>query len=778
MGIGSTKIRLAVWIPAHQPNIVRYLTAVRELVSDSIEIEIFCTSTGDSASLAPATAVLPADSFIQRHTEQPFDLHVYHIAGDPYTDEPVYQQFLKQTGIVVLHERNMLPLYVELLLGRGYQVALLDEVEYNYGLDTRNSVQEAIVNGISLGAIEPKLELTRRVVERALALSVHRPEDYTALVERYPHKQIVYTPLSLTPQVNRYISYESVAQTYRELVQLLLFSPSSTPWAKSIAKRRRATGVNFLADFKVSAGLGVAAMSLFDATLESGIPVAFTEVQHNFWRRTTAMSPRYQGLSRGLVYPVNVLCTNIHELHQVTPAELADLKGGKYTVASWFWELSEIPNSYLPEFERIDEIWVASRYTQEAMLTVAKVPVHVIPCAVEVKTSPKIDRAAFGIPTDRFVFFFSFSAVSCSARKNPWGVIEAFERAFGGNGTKQPLLVIKSHHIDLLPEFQAALHEALDRIGGMLIEGDYTRQQTNDLLACADAYISLHRAEGFGLGMAESMYLGKPVIGTAYSANTDFMTADNSYLVDYYIRPVTPYDHRYQTECLAVYEPGQIWAEPDVEMAAFWMRHIYENQQDAIKRGRRAATDIRRYCGPEAVGRAVEQRLIEIEAQNPLRISLSHVREAAYASQHRHRERYKYWADTFEQVEAPPSTDKPFGRAAAPYIKRSKSLRFLSRTYKRLRWLGYTLANQHELNRASVEVIDALTDALVSADASLPTLQATITELQNKVARIEQPQADADRERIRACAEVRRLSGQENLPEQEVTTLLDAETSR
>ncbi len=63
------------------------------------------------------------------------------------------------------------------------------------------------------------------------------------------------------------------------------------------------------------------------------------------------------------------------------------------------------------------------------------------------------------------------------------------------------------------------------------------------LLACADAYVSLHRSEGFGLGMAESMYLGKPVIGTAYSGNVDFMTQENSYLVDYRIKRITMRDH-------------------------------------------------------------------------------------------------------------------------------------------------------------------------------------------------------------------------------------------
>ena len=53
------------------------------------------------------------------------------------------------------------------------------------------------------------------------------------------------------------------------------------------------------------------------------------------------------------------------------------------------------------------------------------------------------------------------------------------------------------------------------------------------LFARADCYVSLHRAEGFGLTLAEAMALGKPVIATGFSGNTDFMTPANSYLVDW-----------------------------------------------------------------------------------------------------------------------------------------------------------------------------------------------------------------------------------------------------
>ena len=64
--------------------------------------------------------------------------------------------------------------------------------------------------------------------------------------------------------------------------------------------------------------------------------------------------------------------------------------------------------------------------------------------------------------------------------------------------------------------------------------------QNAALLARADCYVSLHRSEGFGLTLAESMALGTPVIATGYSGNTDFTTPHNSYLVDWTPTRVDP----------------------------------------------------------------------------------------------------------------------------------------------------------------------------------------------------------------------------------------------
>jgi glycosyltransferase involved in cell wall biosynthesis len=107
--------------------------------------------------------------------------------------------------------------------------------------------------------------------------------------------------------------------------------------------------------------------------------------------------------------------------------------------------------------------------------------------------------------------------------------------------------------------------------------------------------------------MAEAMAIGKPVIGTRYSGNVDFMNDDNSFLVDYALTRVGPGNEIYPAE-------GQ-WAQPDVEHAATLMRRVYEQPEEAARIGARARQDIAATLSPEATGAAMRRRLEELSTR-------------------------------------------------------------------------------------------------------------------------------------------------------------------
>jgi glycosyltransferase involved in cell wall biosynthesis len=94
--------------------------------------------------------------------------------------------------------------------------------------------------------------------------------------------------------------------------------------------------------------------------------------------------------------------------------------------------------------------------------------------------------------------------------------------------------VIKTIHGEKYPKKYAELLDLLENDERIhVINKVLSRDEMYGLIKVCDCYVSLHRSEGFGLGIAEAMLLGKPVIATGYSGNMDFMRPDNSCLIDY-----------------------------------------------------------------------------------------------------------------------------------------------------------------------------------------------------------------------------------------------------
>ena len=95
----------------------------------------------------------------------------------------------------------------------------------------------------------------------------------------------------------------------------------------------------------------------------------------------------------------------------------------------------------------------------------------------------------------------------------------------------------------------------------ILINQPLDRTATFSLYGQADAVISLHRSEGFGLVPAEGMLAGRPVISTDWSGPTDFLNKENGVPVGYKLVAASDPQGFYE-------HPSMTWAEPDVYDAA------------------------------------------------------------------------------------------------------------------------------------------------------------------------------------------------------------------
>jgi glycosyltransferase involved in cell wall biosynthesis len=364
-------------------------------------------------------------------------------------------------------------------------------------------------------------------------------------------------------------------------------------------------GVNYVADMRADIGIGESARAIYSALQAAGVATNYCEVEIPLIQRSAPVTETVNHAH----YNLTVAHLNPPELH-LGLARYPNAFHGCFVIGYWLWEVPRFPDHWRPRIQAVDEIWTASRYSQEILAREADVPVIYMPIPVEVSPEPMV-RADFNLPNDRFIFLFVFNPGSSVARKNPYGVTEAYKRAFAG-ATEPPLLVIKAHHLKRHPQIEQELRTAVSDAGGVLIEDHFTRPQMHALITLANCVISLHRAEGFGLLMAEAMALGKPVIATGYSSNMDFMTESNSFPVRYKLREITEADHRDQPLFRRMYVPGQLWAEPDIDHAAELMRYAIDHPEEAQKRAAQAQHDLAAGWSYEAVGNRIKTRLLEL----------------------------------------------------------------------------------------------------------------------------------------------------------------------
>ncbi len=349
-------------------------------------------------------------------------------------------------------------------------------------------------------------------------------------------------------------------------------------------------------------GTGEHARQLAAALETQRVPVATTTIHPDKAPEDERLVPRGDSSLETVAErfaDFNLLCVNADVLPQVAAALGGDFFRGRYTVGFWAWEVSAFPDRWLSSFGELDEVWVGSEHVREAIAGVATVPVIRIPQPVSLPEGAASAEPPAGLP-EGFRFVFAFDYLSVSERKNPLATVRAFTRAFSpGSGT---CLIIKTLNQDIDPSAHERLRAAAATHPDVhVIDQRLSHAQRNGLLGAADCYVSLHRAEGFGYTLAESMWLGRPVVATGYSGNLDFMTPENSYLVDHRLVPIGAGNDPYPADGL--------WAEPDVDHAAKLMREVFEHRDEARRRAERGARDIRASHGPQAAGSAMVKRL-------------------------------------------------------------------------------------------------------------------------------------------------------------------------
>ena len=252
-----------------------------------------------------------------------------------------------------------------------------------------------------------------------------------------------------------------------------------------------------------------------------------------------------------------------------------------YNIGWWPWELEVWPKAWHEAYQLVDELWSCSEFSDAMYRKAITKPVSAMPLAASVARTKTYPRKHFGLPAKAYLFLYVFDFNSHVVRKNPHAAIHAFWEAFGKPSTKtpknrnasQPGLVLKVMNskpddpawrdFEKLIASDARIH---------LISQTLARPEVLGLIESCDAYVSPHRAEGFGRTLAEAMLLGKPVIATNYSGNQFFMHPEHTLPVEYDLVPVQTGDYHFiETSDAAM------WANPRIS-------HLAKRMQEAVAR--------------------------------------------------------------------------------------------------------------------------------------------------------------------------------------------------
>lgn len=361
-------------------------------------------------------------------------------------------------------------------------------------------------------------------------------------------------------------------------------------------------GVNLTGYIQAEMGLGQSCRCLAQALEAGGIPFSVISYQHGAAARMGDCS--WNSKMNGIQYAVNLTVINADQLYSAVPRLGKDYWDGHYQIAHYAWELPEYPAEWVKVSRRFDELWTPSTFCTQAVAAAVDRPVYTIPYVIEPKLPEPRTRDYFGLPEDRFLFLCMFDVNSVIQRKNPMAVISAFLKAFPDEN-RNVGLVVKVNDAQGVPEIQDYLNGLIREHSNIyLINKVLSRNDVNALISVCDCFVSMHRSEGFGLVMAEAMYFGKPVIATNWSANTDFMNEENSCPVRYQLVPV---DQDY-----VVYKKGQIWADPDVDHCAQYMRALVEDPEYCRRIAAAGRKSIRQQYSAESAAKAIQERLDRI----------------------------------------------------------------------------------------------------------------------------------------------------------------------
>jgi glycosyltransferase involved in cell wall biosynthesis len=374
----------------------------------------------------------------------------------------------------------------------------------------------------------------------------------------------------------------------------VLFAATSAVAPRPSARARPNAPFIVVGPLRTASGLGQSARLCYEALRMAGFDVRGIDLTSTLMQPVDF--PSFEWIDGWSCLGPGTLIIHVNApFLALALAQLGTRVRDKFVVGYWAWELPSVPDEWSQGIPFVHEIWVPSRFVADAVQPIASGrAVRVLPHPVALRPM----RASNQRPLVDGVFrvLSVFNAASSFARKNPLATVRAFRAAFGNDQGAH--LTIKVSNLSTFKDGARVLAEA---VGGCpnisVLTEAMDPLQLETLYAQADVLMSLHRAEGFGLTMAEAMLRAVPVIATNWSGNVDFLNEVTGVPIAYSLRPAIDPQGTYN-------HPSMMWAEADSSAAAMAVRRLRADPALRARLGAEAAKYARQIWSAAAYGSA------------------------------------------------------------------------------------------------------------------------------------------------------------------------------